>query len=228
MKKKLDRYQMARRIAQELKDGDVVNLGIGIPALVSGYIPKDVQVIFHVENGVLGYGRVLGKGEEDLMDYYLTNAGGQFIAPAPGMCIVDFADAFDAIRTGRVNTTILGAYEVSKNGDIASWTVCATADDVLPSTLTLGGAMEMPIGPEKVIIGMKHVSTDGKPKIVNACSLPLTAIGKAKIIVTDVAVIKVTLQGLELLEVAPDWTPEEIQAITEPTLIIPLDVTYMC
>jgi 3-oxoacid CoA-transferase B subunit len=227
VKKTLDKHDMARRMARELKDGDVVNLGIGIPSLASSYLPKDIQIIFHVENGIIGFGRVLGKQEVESMDYYLANAGGQFIAPIPGMCIVDFAESFDAIRTGRVNITMLGAYQVSRSGDIASWTVSQTVDEVSPSSLTLGGAMDMPIGPKKVIIGMKHVTNDGKPRIVNKCGLPLTAVGKAKLIITDVAVIQVTPAGLELLEVAPDWDPEEVQAITEPPLIISQKIKQM-
>ena len=227
MKKTLDKHEMARRMAQELKDGDVVNLGIGIPSLASSYLPKDIQIIFHVENGIIGFGRVLGKQEVESMDYYLANAGGQFIAPIPGMCIVDFAESFDAVRTGRVNITMLGAYQVSKSGDIASWTVSQTVDEVSPSSLTLGGAMDMPIGPKKVIIGMKHLTNDGKPRIVNKCDLPLTAVGKAKLIITDVAVIQVTPAGLELLEIAPDWDPEEVQAITEPPLIISQKIKQM-
>ena len=227
MKKILGKKEMARRMAQELKDGDAVNLGIGIPALVSGYIPDDIHVTFHVENGIIGFGRVLGPEDAEAMDYYLTNAGGQFVAARPGMCIMDFADAFDAIRIGRINVTMLGAYQVSEKGDIASWTNSPAIDDVRPSTLTLGGAMDMPIGPRKVIIGMTHVSKSGKPKNVRQCSLPLTAAGKAKLIVTDIAVIEVTPEGLKLLETAPGWTPAEIQAITEPRLIIPENVETM-
>lgn len=227
MKTFLDKNKMAQRMARELKDGDVVNLGIGIPSLASGYIPEDIQVTFHVENGILGFGRVLNSKETDLMDYYVANAGGQFIAAKPGMCIVDFAESFDAIRTGRVNVTMLGAYQVSRNGDIASWTVSASVDEVMPSSLTLGGAMDMVVGPEKVIIGMKHVTYDGKPRIVNECDLPLTATGKANLIITDAVVIKVTLEGLKLLEVAPGWTPQDIQEITEPPLIISEDIKEM-
>ncbi len=227
MKTFLDKNDMARRMARELRDGDVVNLGIGIPSLASSYIPKDIQVTFHVENGILGFGRVLSSKEIDLMDYYVANAGGQFIAAKPGMCIVDFAESFDAIRTGRVNITILGAYQVSRKGDIASWTVSPSLDDVKPSSLTLGGAMDMVVGPERVIIGLKHVTNDGKPRIVNECDLPLTASGKANLIITDAAVIKVTSEGLELLEVAPGWTPRDIQEMTEPPLIISDDIKNM-
>lgn len=217
-KRTLTDHEIAFRVCQELEDGDAINLGIGIASLVSGYVPKGIQVTFHVENGIIGFGKVLSKEEVDKMDFYVVNAGAQFIEHLPGMCVVDFAESFDAVRNGRVNVTVLGAYQVAEYGDFCSWTLEEHADKVKLSTLTLGGAMDMPVGPKKVIIAMRHVDKKGDLRILKKCSFPLTARRKATTLITDVAVIKVSDEGLELIEVAPGWTPDEIQAITEPTL----------
>lgn len=226
MKQTLSSEDVAKRMAQELRDGDVVNLGVGLPSLVSSFIPKQISVILHVENGIIGFGRVLNTEEHEQMDYNLVNAGAQFVAPIPGMCIVDFAESFDALRTGRVNVTMLGAYEVSGQGDLASWTL-ASLEKLEPSKLTLGGAMDMTFGAKRIIVGMKHQDKFGRPRIVEHCSLPLTAKHCVNLIVTDVAVISVGPDGLELLEVAPGWTAEEVQAITESKLHMPQELSTM-
>jgi 3-oxoacid CoA-transferase B subunit len=220
--------EMAMRMAREIKDGDAVNLGYGIPLRCSSYIPQGFSVQFHTENGIIGFGAPYTKEEVDKVPYEdaitVLNAGAQFIKPLPGMCIVDFAESFDAIRTGRVGVTILGALEVSEFGDISSWAPIETIDNVKPSDVSMGGAMDMPDGPEKVIIGMRHTDKKGNPKIVKKCKFLLAAKRKATLIVTDIAVIKVSAAGLVLQEVAPGWTVEAIQAMTEPRLIISPDL----
>lgn len=224
MKRNLTDNEMAARMAQEIKDGDAINLGYGIPLLCANYIPQGATVQFHTENGIIGFGGLYTKEEVDQIPYEdamkVVNAGAQFLKPKPGMCVVDFAESFDAIRTGRVNMTILGALEVSETGDISSWAPIESIESVMPSDVSMGGAMDMPVGPKQVIIGMRHTDKNGGPKIVNKCKFLLSAKGKATMIVTDLAVIKVTDKGLVLMEVAPGWTAEEIQALTEPKLII--------
>jgi len=222
MKPKLGREVIAMRIANEFKDGDVVNVGIGLGSLVSSFMPPDRAVTFHAEHGVIGYGHVLTEEERPLMDYHLINAAIQFVAPLPGMCFCDIAEAFDAIRIGRVDITVLGALQVSEKGDLANWTT-----DPQGGWGTIGGAMDMPVGVKKVIVGMEHADRQGRPKIVKRCSLPLTAPECVDLIVTDVAVIEVTPRGLLLKEMAPGWTVPEVQAITEPRLLIAPDVKEM-
>lgn len=224
MKNKLTDNQMAERMAKEIKDGDVINLGYGIPLLAANFIPDDITIHLHTENGIIGFGPLYTKEELDNVDYneakYVVNPGAEFLKPKPGMCIVNFAESFDAIRTGHVNVTMLGALEVSECGDISSWVPSETIEEVKLSSISMGGAMDMPIGPESVIIGMRHVDKYNRPKIVNKCKFLLSARGKATLIITDLAVIKVTDRGLELKEIAPGWTIEEIQELTEPKLII--------
>lgn len=214
MKSRLDREVIAMRIAKELHDGEVVNLGIGLPTLVANYIPSDKTITLHSENGVYGFGHVLMQGEEGMVDYNLTNAGGQFISPLPGMCVADYGDAFDAVHSGRITTCILGAYQVSEKGDLANW-----ARELEGFWGSIGGSMDMVLA-RRVIIGMEHTTNDGKPRIVTRCSFALTASECVDLIVTDLAVIKVTEDGLLLREIAPGWTIEEVQALTEPKLII--------
>lgn len=222
MKERLTKEAIAMRIAKELKDGDCVNLGIGIGTMVSNFIPPEKTVIFHSENGVIGFGRVLTMDEAELMDYNLVNAGGQYITSLPGMSICDFAEAFDAVRVGRVDVTVLGALQVSEKGDLANWTTDPTG-----SWGTIGGAMDMPIGAKKVIVGMSHITKDGKLRIVKKCTLPLTAPKCVDLIITDVALIEVTSKGPILREFVPGWTVGDIQGITEPKLIIAPDLKEM-
>ncbi|MFH1481457.1 MAG: CoA-transferase, partial [Pseudomonadota bacterium] len=186
------------------------------------FISPEKEIIFHSENGVLGSGRVLTLDEAELMDTELINAGAQYLHPKPGMSLFDIAEAFDAIRVGRVNTTVLGALQVSEKGDLANW----SADPNAPIG-NIGGAMDMPVGAKRVIVGMTHTTKKCEPKIVKECTLPLTAPRCVSIIVTDVAVIEVTDEGLVLKEVLPGWTVEEIQAITEPKLILSPDLKNM-
>jgi 3-oxoacid CoA-transferase B subunit len=212
MKQRLDRDVIAMRIAKELRDGEVVNLGIGLPTLVANYLPPDKTIILHSENGVYGFGQVLMAGEEHLIDYNLTNAGGQFISSAPGMCFTDFGDAFDAVHVGRVSTSVLGAYQVSEKGDLANWT-----KEPEGYWGSIGGAMDMVMA-KRIIVGMEHTTRNNKPRIVQRCSYAITGRECVGLIVSDLAVIEVAGRSLLLREVAPGWTIEEVQALTEPKL----------
>lgn len=214
MKERLGREVIAMRIAREIQPGEVVNLGVGIGSLVANYFPRDAGIVMHAETGVYGFGDVLTAGQEALFDYHLINAGGQFVSPLPGMCFSDIADAFDAVHIGRVTTTVLGAYQVSAKGDLANWT--KEAEGTWGST---GGAMDMVLA-RRVIIGMEHTTKTNEPRILNKCTYALTGKECVDLIVTDLALIEVTQKGLVLREIAPGWTAEEIQALTEPRLII--------
>ena len=211
MTQRLDREALALRVAREFQDGDVVNLGIGIPTLAANYIPEGRRVLFHTENGALGFGPFAKEGEEDI---HLTNAGGQFVTSMPGMSIFDTVEAFAMVRGGYLDITVLGGLQVSERGDLANW--------LRPGQVigTIGGAMDIVAGAKRVIAAMEHTTREGTPKIVNECTLPLTGVGCVDVIVTDMAVIHVAEKGLELMEYAPGFTPEEIQAVTEPTLIL--------
>ncbi|MFC1910143.1 3-oxoacid CoA-transferase subunit B [Chloroflexota bacterium] len=219
MKERLSREAIAMRIAKECFDGAVVNLGIGIPTLVSSFVPEGMEVIYHSENGVLGFGPVVGPEEmAEKADIDLTNAGGQYVSPKPGMCFFNHAESFAMIRGGRVDITVLGVIEVSEKGDLANW--------MLPGrgVGNIGGGMDLAFCANKVIGATEHVTKANKPKIVKNCTLPLTAPRCVDMIVTDLAVIEITNKGMVLKEVAPGWTAEEIQALTEPKLIIPFDL----
>jgi 3-oxoacid CoA-transferase subunit B len=218
MKVRLSREIMAMRAAKEFFDGAVVNLGIGIPTLCSSFIPEGRTVIFHTENGALGFGSVLTQEEMELADIDLINAGGQFIAPLPGMCFFHSADSFAMIRGGHIDITVLGGLQVSEKGDLANWLFPERGIG------NIGGGMDLAAGARKVIVTMEHTTKNGNPKIVKKCSFPLTAKECVDLIITDIAVIEVTPQGLLLKEVAPEWTPEEVQALTEPRLIVAEDL----
>ena len=215
---KLDREVIAMRVAKELRDGDVVNLGIGIPTLCSQFVPEGRSIMYHSESGVLNYGPLAESGNENID---LINAGGQFLAPNPGMSFFDSADAFAMIRGSRVDVTVLGAMQVSKKGDLANW--------MLPKRGigNVGGAMDLAAGAKKVIVAMEHSNKDGKPKIVEECTFPLTAKNCVDLIVTDIAVIKITADGLLLTEVAPGWSPENVQEETEAILNVSSQVSEM-
>lgn len=217
MKQRLGEEVIAMRIASEIKDGDVVNVGFGLVSTVSSFIPPDMDITFHSENGVVGYGRVF-TAEDDLslFDYNRVNAGGQFVAALPGMCFMDFAEVMECVWTGRLDLTILGALEVSEKGDLAS----ISTDPKGQFWGGIGGAMDMAFGAKRLIVGMHHTDKNDRPKILKKCSLSLTAPGAVDLIVTDIAVIEVIKEGLVLKEVAPGWTPEEVQALTEPRLIV--------
>ncbi|HIM16303.1 MAG TPA: 3-oxoacid CoA-transferase subunit B [Dehalococcoidia bacterium] len=211
VKPRLDREIIAMRVARELQDGDVVNLGIGIPTLCSQFVPEGRTVIYHSESGVLGYGPMAAPGEEDID---LINAGGQFLAPNPGMSFFNSAEAFAMIRGGHIDVAVLGAFQVAENGDLANW--------MLPQrgVGNVGGAMDLAAGAKRIIVAMEHTDRNDNPKIVNQCSFPLTGKGCVSMIVTDIAVIVVAKNELTLLEVAPEWEAKDVQTLTEPTLKI--------
>jgi acetate CoA/acetoacetate CoA-transferase beta subunit len=218
MKRRLDRQTVAMRVAKEFRDGDVVNLGIGIPTLASNFIPEGRQVIFHTENGALGFGPIAPEGEEDID---LINAGGQFVTRLPGICFFHHADSFAMIRGGHIDITVLGGLQVSEKGDLANWMSPERGVG------NIGGAMDLAVGAKKVIVAMDHTTRDGQPKIVRECSYPLTAKCCVDLIVSDLAVIEVISSGLVLKEIAPSWTVEEVQAATEPQLLIADDLKEM-
>jgi len=201
------------RVARELFDGAVVNLGIGIPTLVSNYIPEGKTVIFQSENGVLGFGQVVNQGGFSAKaDIDFINAGGQYITPLPGMCFFNLAESFAMIRSGHIDVAILGAIEVSEKGDLANWMI------PLRKVGGIGGGMDLAFNTQKVIVATEHTTKDGMPKIVKRCCAPLTAPKCVDLIVTDIAVIEVAKCGLVLKEFAPGWQVQEIQALTEPKL----------
>jgi 3-oxoacid CoA-transferase subunit B len=211
----LDKNQIAKRIASELKDGYYVNLGIGIPTLVANYIPSGIHVILHSENGMLGMGPFPTK---DNVDADLINAGKQTITSLPGASYFDSATSFAMIRGGHVDITVLGAFEVSEKGDISSWKV--------PGKLVkgMGGAMDLVASAENIIVAMQHTNREGQSKLLKECTLPLTGVKCVKKIVTDLAVLEITTLGFRLLERAPDVSIEQIKAATEGNLIIDCDI----
>ncbi len=224
MKTRLSREKIAARIARELKDGDCVNLGVGIPLMVSSFVPGDKTIIFHAENGVIGYGPVLTLDDADKMDYDLVNAFGQFIASLPGLCIVDHASSFALVRGGRLDVAVLGALQVSQEGDLANW---ATDHNWRQTKANLGGAMDIAVGARKVIAAIEHTTKDGQLKIVKKLTYPLTALKCVNLIVSDLAVIEVVEDGLLLREVVPGWTAQEVQALTEAPLMVDKDLREM-
>jgi len=215
MKMRLDEETIALRAAKEFEDGMVVNLGYGMPGLCANFIPEERTVFFQSENGTLGYGPLLTDEEKD---YELINASDQPVAPLPGMCFFDSATSFDMIRGGHIDVVILGAYQVSEKGDLANW-----GRPGRPAT-GMGGGMDLALGGKKLMVMMLHTTKEGGPRIVRQCTFPLTARNCVKKIFTDIAVIDVTKQGLVLREVAPGWTAEEVQALTEPMLIVGEDL----
>ncbi len=214
----LDKNGIAKRIAQELKDGYFVNLGIGIPTLVANYIPKDIAVEFQSENGVLGMGPFPFEGEEDAD---IINAGKQTITTMPGASFFDSATSFNMIRGKHVHLTILGAMEVSENGDIANWKI--------PGKMVkgMGGAMDLVASAENIIVAMMHTNKAGESKLLKRCSMPLTGINCVKKVVTNLAVLEVTPNGFKLLERAPGISVEEIKKATEGNLIVEGDIPEM-
>lgn len=217
MDKNQIREVIARRAALELKDGDVVNLGIGLPTLIPNYLSKDVHVVLQSENGVLGLGSQPAEGEEDPE---LIGAGGGYITLTPGASSFDSATSFGIIRGGHVDATILGALQVDEKGDLANW--------IIPGKLVpgMGGAMDLLVGARRVILAMEHTAK-GNPKIMKKCTLPLTAAGQVNLIISEMGVIEVTPKGLVLKEIHPEFTVEQVQAATEAPLIISDDLKPM-
>ncbi len=215
MKMRLDEETIALRAAKEFGDGMVVNLGYGMPGLCANFIPEGRAVFFQSENGTLGYGPLLTDEEKD---YELINASDQPVTPLPGMCFFDSATSFDMIRGGHIDLVILGAYQVSEKGDLANW-----GRPGRPAT-GMGGGMDLALGGKKLMVMMLHTTKEGGPRIVRQCTFPLTARNCVNKIFTDIAVIDITKQGLVLREVAPAWTADEVQALTEPKLIVDEDL----
>ena len=214
----LDKYQIAQRIARELKDGYYVNLGIGIPTLVANYIPQGINVVLQSENGLLGMGPFPEEGKEDAD---LINAGKQTITTLPGSAFFDSAMSFGMIRSGKVDLTVLGAMEVSDQGDIANWKI--------PGKMVkgMGGAMDLVASAKNIIVAMMHTNPKGESKLLPECSLPLTGVRCVKKIVSDLAVIEITDKGFKLLERAPGVTVEEIQLKTAGKLIVEGEIPEM-
>ena len=208
---------IARRIALELKDGSLVNLGIGMPNLVAKYLPRSARVFFQVENGMIGMDHL---PEPGLADEYLADAGGSFIGAIPGACAFDSAFSFGLIRGGHVDVTVLGGLEVDERGVLANWTI---PGKMVPG---MGGAMDLVTGAKRVIVAMIHTAK-GKPKILKKCTLPLTSVRRVSLVVTDLAVIEPTAEGLVLKELAPGVTIEQVIAATEARLIVSPDVHEM-
>ena len=208
---RLSKEDMARRVAEDIPDGAYVNLGIGLPTQVSNHVADDKQVIYHSENGILGVGPEPAPGEENTN---LINAGKQFVTLLPGGCYFDNAESFAMMRGGHLDIAVLGAFQVSETGDLANW---ATNDDKFPPAV--GGAMDLAVGAKKLFVIMRHTTRDDEPKILEACSYPLTGKGVVSRIYTDLAVIDVTDEGLRVAELFGDNTLEQVQALTGARLL---------
>lgn len=207
---------IAKRVAKELKDGDVVNLGIGLPTEVANYIPKDIYVALQSENGLIG----MGNTPTENIDYHISNAGGAPVTILPGGCFFDTATSFGIIRGGHVDITVLGALQVDEKGNLANWMV---PGKIVPG---MGGAMDLVVGAKKVIIAMEHTAK-GKAKILKECTLPLTAKNQVDLIITEKGVLEVTDDGLLLKEISPYSSIEDIKETTEANIIVSDNIITM-
>jgi 3-oxoacid CoA-transferase B subunit len=210
----LTRELMAMRVAQELRSGMTVNLGIGLPTIVSSCVPPGMWVFFQAENGILGYGGISESG----FDQDLINAGGQPVTLRPGASFFDSAQSFAMIRGGHVDVAVLGGLQVSERGDLANWYVPERGGG------SIGGAMDLAVGAKRLIVAMEHTTRDGRPRLVSACDYPLTAMACVNLVVTDLAVLEVTPGGFVLREIASDTSVEAVQAATEAPLTIAPDL----
>jgi len=202
---------LARKVAADIPEGWVVNLGIGVPTLVADYVPADREVIFHSENGVLGIGP---KPPEDQIERWLINAGKQYVTLRSGGSYFHHADSFAMIRGGHLDLCVLGAFEVSETGDIANWTTLST--EIAPA---VGGAMDLAVGAQRLWVVMEHVTKDGRPRLVQKCSYPLTAPQAVKRVYTNLAIFDITQDGFKLLDMVTGLTLTELQAVTEGRII---------
>lgn len=216
---RLDEQTMALRAAKEFQDGMVVNLGVGIPTLCSNFVPPEKEIVFQSENGIIGFGPIVTDPEE--ADENLINAGVQPVQPKPGMAVVDHAESFVMIRGGHIDLAVLGGLQVSEQGDLANYT--------LPGKQvgSFGGGQDLAFCAKEVVAVMTHTTREGSPKIVNQLTSPVTAPACVDLIITDIAVIEVADGGLVVKEVAPGWTLEEVQALTEPRLTASPDLREM-
>jgi 3-oxoacid CoA-transferase subunit B len=212
----LTRELIALRVAREMRDGMFINLGIGLPTLVANFLPPDVTVILHAENGILGYGGI--SADDADFDQDQVNAGGQPVVLVPGAAFFDSAESFAMIRGGHLDCTVLGGLQVSEKGDLANWAVPGRGGGAI------GGAMDLAAGARRVIVAMEHLTRDGQPRILTDCTYPITAQRCVSLIVTDLAVIEVTPTGLVLKEVAPGVPAEHVQSLTEARLRIAPDL----
>ena len=206
------RKEMAQKVAIDIPDGSYVNLGIGIPELVADFVPKNREVIYQTENGLLGMGKAPSKENEDRE---LVNAGKKCITAIPGASFFHHADSFAMIRGGHIDICILGAMQVSKEGDLANWST--GSKDAIPA---VGGAMDLAVGAKRVFLALEHTTKEGEPRLLKSCSLPLTAPRVVSKVITNLGFFEVTSEGFVMKEIAPGYTPEEVQEQTEAKLII--------
>ncbi len=204
------RQQMADRIAAEFRDGWIVNLGVGLPTLCSNTDIGDRRIVYHSENGVIGYGAIAAPGEEDLN---LVNAGGQNVTLRPGAAVVHHADSFAIIRSGRIDVTVMGAYEVAANGDFANWRIGRGKGG------GIGGAMDLAACAQRVFLIMEHVTRSGAPRLVQACALPVTARGVVKLVATDLGLFEPAGEGFRVRELAPGVGMDAVRAATGTPLV---------